>query len=357
MKEVYASIQENIDLPKIIHIIGTNGKGSTGRFLAGMLKEAGFKVGHYTSPHILRFNERIWIDGEEIGDEALERYHQRLLALLPKRFVQRLSYFEYTTFLAILAFEKLDFAVVEAGLGGEYDATSVFENILTLITPIDFDHSDFLGDSIESITTTKLRAIQKRAIIAQQEHKEVYNIANTLAKPYKRVEEYGTFVQAQKVVRQNGIPLFFANNLALASAAMKELDVKYDMQKGVRYRLPGRYEKLGNILIDVGHNPLSAKAIANTLDKRVVLVYNSFKDKPYEEILKILKPKIEEVQIIPLQGERIVERSELERVLTKLNMRFSDFEGFEKDREYLVYGSFSVIEEIKRRWLPNFTNI
>jgi dihydrofolate synthase/folylpolyglutamate synthase len=169
MPRIYSRIKTYFNLPKIVHIIGTNGKGTTGRFLATALVSLGFKVGHYTSPHILKFNERIWLNGANVSDALLEEYHTKLLQILTKQEAAALSYFEYTTLLAMLLYsDKSEYVILEAGLGGEYDATSVFDNVLTLVTPIDIDHEAFLGDTIEAIAQTKLNAIKKTAIVAKQ---------------------------------------------------------------------------------------------------------------------------------------------------------------------------------------------
>ena len=156
MPRIYDKIKSYLAIPKIVHIIGTNGKGTTGRFLADALFSMGFNTGHYTSPHILEFNERIWINGADAADEELEYAHVRLQKLLTKVDADSLSYFEYTTLLAILVFKECEFVVIEAGLGGEYDATAVFPKIATLVTPISYDHEAFLGSTIkDSINQAK----------------------------------------------------------------------------------------------------------------------------------------------------------------------------------------------------------
>ncbi len=351
MRKAYQKIAHRLALPPLVHIVGTNGKGSTGRFLAGALKEAGLRVGHYTSPHIYCFNERIWIDGREIDQNTLETLHQKLLGLLQEE-AKGLSYFEYTTFLAALAFERVDIAIMEAGLGGEFDATSVFENILTLVTPIDYDHTDFLGEKIEQIAATKLRAVQKEALLAPQPHRAVYAVAQELGIDWrvaKGVQE------AKKVCTEAKIPTLFAPNLALALNAAKRLGVKADPMAVVGYRMPARFERRGNIIFDVGHNPLSARAILQALEEKVVLVYNSYKDKEYEEVLKILRPKIKRVEVVPIDNERIVDPAKLFGTLDQLGIEARWFEGFAQER-YLVYGSFSVVEEVGK-WVLNSTNI
>ena len=104
MPKAFESVEGCLGGYRTVHIVGTNGKGSTGRILAELLVEEGFSVGHYTSPHILRFNERIWIDGSDISDEALQESHEKLMGWLSKETADALSYFEYTTLLALVAF-------------------------------------------------------------------------------------------------------------------------------------------------------------------------------------------------------------------------------------------------------------
>ncbi|MCW8837910.1 MAG: bifunctional folylpolyglutamate synthase/dihydrofolate synthase, partial [Thiovulaceae bacterium] len=188
--KIYEKIKQYLTIPKIIHLIGTNGKGTTGRFLATALFNNNYSVGHYTSPHILRFNERIWINGYDVKDEVLELAHKKLYNILDKDDSDALSYFEYTTLLAMIVYEGCDFVVLEAGLGGEYDATAVFKKELTLVTPIDLDHQAFLGSEIKSISQTKLNAIQNNAIISKQKHQEVYDVASSINKNIIRIEEF-----------------------------------------------------------------------------------------------------------------------------------------------------------------------
>lgn len=353
MQRAYSEIAPKLRIPPIIHIVGTNGKGSTGRFLAGAIKEAGYKVGHYTSPHIFRFNERIWIDGKEISDERLDEVHSKAQKLLDDQ-ADELSYFEYTTFLAILAFEQCDYVVMEAGLGGEYDATSVFPNILTLVTPIDYDHSDFLGENIEEIARTKLKAVQKGAIMAPQLHVEVYEVAQKLQISYKVATPSK---ELERIVETQGLAPFFTSNLALALEGAKALGIVAHPSKVINYRLPGRMQKIGNVTLDVGHNLLSAKAISNLIEPGTILVYNTYADKEYEKILQTLAPKIAKVEILPVANERIVDENTLIKTLQRLGLQYSYFDGIKRDKKYLVYGSFSVVEEFMKRCGQNIMNI
>ncbi len=351
--KIWAKYKANFHLPKIIHIIGTNGKGSTGRFLAHYLYKLGLNVGHYSSPHILKFNERIWFNGGNVDDQILEKHHQHLQQLLTKEDIEALSYFEYTTLLAISVYENCDFIVLEAGLGGEHDATAVFENDLTLVTSIGIDHESFLGESIEEIARTKLKAIRKFAILGKQNIR-VYKLAKEFSK--KRGIEffrYGHFftkdetAKAKRVLKSINLPLFFTQNLLLALSAVKFFGFEVKLKRFEDIVLLGRMQKISeNITIDVGHNPLAAQVIRDTFkDKKIVLVYNSYADKDYKEILSILSPVIKRVEILPIYSQRVEKQQVLEDVIKSLHLPFNVFEGIKDGEDYLVFGSFAVVEE------------
>lgn len=161
----FASVREAIKPREIIHIVGTNGKGSTGRFLAQILTEFGFRVGHYTSPHIFKFCERFWLKGRDVSDDELEKAHQFLQSVLNDEFKSSLSYFEYATLLAAVLFRECDYVIFEAGMGSRYDATGVFDKSLSLFTPIGLDHTAFLGENIEAIAQTKFYKPAKFALM------------------------------------------------------------------------------------------------------------------------------------------------------------------------------------------------
>ena len=359
MPRAWASIQEHFKLPRIIHLVGTNGKGSTGRFLAHYLHRSGFCVGHYSSPHILAFSERIWLDGADVSDGELELYHDRLYALLSKEFRESLSFFEYTTLLAIAVFEQCDFVVLEAGLGGEHDATAVFSNILTLVTPIDMDHTDFLGNSIEEIAKTKLNAIKTSAILSAQKHYAVYSEAQKLMLRKNieifRSEQFFTedaFIEMEDFLKSKAFAHFLIDNLALALSAVKFLGFSIEMENLQDVVLFGRCQKISdNVTIDVGHNALAATALASHYhDRKIILIFNTFLDKDYEKTLQILKPAIQIIEIIPILNERIEKKENLIKVIEKLDIPHRDFEQIEDDKEYLVFGSFSVVEAFLKQY-------
>jgi dihydrofolate synthase/folylpolyglutamate synthase len=357
MPRVYESVRRKIKLPKIIHIIGTNGKGTTGRFLATALHSLGKRVGHYTSPHILNFNERIWIDGEDISDTLLDRSHLELLKILSKEDADSLSYFEYTTLLAIYIYQDMEYVVLEAGLGGERDATAVFAKYLTLVTPIDIDHEAFLGSDISSIALTKLNAIQNIAIMAQQKYSDVKTVAQKLVTEKKiQVLALETLISSsddlkiRDITLENSLAPYLQNNLTLAIAALNYMKLSYEVKDFKNSRLFGRLTQIKeNVILDVGHNVLAARSIYESLkDSKYTLVYNSYKDKNYKEILEILKPMISDIEIIKIDDERVEDIDVLASFVEEMGFDFKIFSEVDDKKNYLVFGSFSVAEEFLR---------
>ncbi len=359
MPRVYEKIKSHFNISKIVHIVGTNGKGTTGRFLAAALVYQGFKVGHYTSPHILEFNERIWLNGSNVTNAELELAHEQLQVILTTKDSEQLSYFEYTTLLAMLVFKMCDYIILEAGLGGEYDATAVFAKVLTLVTPIDLDHEAFLGNSIKAIATTKLNAMQNNVILAKQKFHEVESIAKEIAS-IKGAKIYTTkdFLDTtddkkiNEICEKLSLVEYLKENLKLSISALKFLGFDYSAENFENSRLFGRLSKIAdNVIVDVGHNPLAAKSIAEALKgKKYILVYNSYKDKNYKEILRILKPIIWHVEIIDLVGERVESSQLLQNALNELEIEYSALKALRDDKEYLVFGSFSVVETFLREY-------
>ena len=354
IKKIYQRVEKELKIPKIIHIIGTNGKGSTGRFLAYYLYKKGFSVGHFTSPHIFKVNERFWRNGRDIKDRELEKLHKKAQKLLTKKELKSISYFEYLTFLAILYFENEDFLILEAGLGGEFDSTSIFKNILTLITPIDFDHQEFLGDSIKKIATTKLRAIKKSVIIGYQPHQKIIKRVAKEIKREKSVEikfiknyiSKNELKSLSRVIKKLNFPNFFTQNLALAVAGIKFLNIDIDLKLFKGFSFFGRFTKISkNIVVDVGHNPLASKELLKLYkNKKVILLYNTFFDKDFILSLKILKKIIKRVEIVEIKNPRIIKKRILKKRLKKLNIKYRDFKKIDKKEKYLLFGSFSVVE-------------
>ncbi len=353
MPRVFEALKEALPSPKVIHVVGTNGKGTTGRFLANALLQNNQSVGHYTSPHIVSFNERIWLNGDNANDDLLEAAHQKLLALLSKEQADALSYFEYTTLLAMLVYEKCDYVVLEAGLGGEFDATNVFAKKLSLFTTIDIDHQAFLGNDIASIAATKFRSMQHDAILGRQTHREVEEIYRKIAQERgcraHKIEDYLPD-EVQKsitdIATKKGLAGYLQDNLLLALSGLRFLGFEADVAVLAGAPLFGRLSKVKeNVLLDVGHNVLAAKAIVQALSgQKFTLIYNSYRDKDYANIIKTLKPIVNNVELISVDDVRIEQEQQLLEVIRKQGLDVHKFATIEDDKNYLVFGSFSVAE-------------
>ena len=349
MQKAYNRIRDALPRPRIVHLIGTNGKGSTGRYLADMIHDSGIKVGHYTSPHIKSFNERIWLDGKLVDDKLLDEAFDILMEVLDSSFQESLSYFEFTTLVAMMAFKECDVVVLEAGLGGEHDATSVFDNELTLLTPIGLDHADFLGDTIEEVATSKIRGIQKAVITAKQlpEVREV--LEQEALKSAFKIEDIklcDADLKSLKTFEDSGKASYLVRNFSHALAALRFLGFKQRVNAQNMTTLFGRLTALNeNLTIDVGHNLLAASEILDFYGKsKVNLVYNTLEDKDYEKILTLLKPIINKVFIIGIDDERAVKKEILQTTLEHLKIEYEAFTEVHRDTKTLVFGSFTVVE-------------
>ncbi len=347
VNEAWAILKPYITLPYVIHIVGTNGKGSTGRFLASFLYQHSKSTLHYSSPHIIEFNERVWINGLNSTNEQLDFAHTKLQNILPIDLIKKLTYFEYTTLVALVLSSDLDFIVLEAGLGGEFDATNIVQNNLTLITTIGLDHVEFLGDTIEKIASTKMRACDNQYILGYQVSKiEVNNAKENILKDRIEIPLNSSITFPKDT--QN-LPLYLKNNLRLALSALEFLGLS-----NTNLSLPklfGRCQKYKeNITIDVGHNSLAATVLLREfLAKKINLIYNSYSDKDYAAVLMILKPIIKKLYIISIDDSRIAATKDIELVCDKLNIEYCDYKTISKDEEYLVFGSFKVVEEFLQR--------
>ena len=359
MPNTFKFVQGAFKIPKIIHIIGTNGKGSTGRFLAQMLAR-GHSVGHYTSPHTFEFRERFWINGAVASADALETAHERLIKILPAEVARSLSYFEYATMLCTALFEGCDFFICEAGVGGEFDATNVFDKCLSLFTPIGFDHTALLGDTLEQIATTKFNAMADVALMNDDMNELCADIGRKIAAKKGATLKFASEnlsdddkneikIYAEKF----GLPEFLRSNLTLSSSAFKELGFSLNLANLGALDLSGRCEKIApNVTIDVGHNEMAAQALAKKFaGKKLNLIFNAFADKDIKAVLKAIKPIVKKTYIIEYETPgRELATAQVKEALRQLDMEFEDFTDVRADEEYLAFGSFYLVEAFLKRY-------
>ncbi|MFP4485621.1 MAG: bifunctional folylpolyglutamate synthase/dihydrofolate synthase [Campylobacterales bacterium] len=349
---LYRKYSHLFALPKLVHTIGTNGKGSSGRFLTSMLQSKGIRVFHFTSPHIFRFNERFFLDGGECSDELLEEADEFLSLEFDSVDLDSLSYFEYSFFLALYISQRADIALFEAGLGGEFDATSVLEYELCMVTPISLDHKEFLGDSLEKIASTKLRAIRSMVVFAPQKD-IVKEVAEKLGLEYITYRDVLSKKELDmiKASAEGRFEEFIASNLLLSASAFKKLGYEIEPKHiPLNLELKGRCQKVAeNLVVDVGHNVAAAEILAKTfMNKKYNLVYNSLEDKEYQEILKVFRKMTTKLYIIPIDSPRAVKINLLKDVATKLRYEVVKNPDF-KSQNWLVFGSFYTVEAFLKR--------
>lgn len=359
-KRIYAQILPHITLPsRIIHIIGTNGKGSTGRFIAMGLEQNQKSVLHFSSPHLFDFKERFYTQGGDIEDSRLEEAH---IALWQIESVRESSYFEYATFLALYVSQGCEYLVLEAGLGGEFDSTSVCQAHLSVFTSIGYDHQEMLGESLEMIASTKLRAMRGRAILAKQPYAEVVVLAKAIATQKGVVLdcwESGSICEGEKMLVERYLdrydkPFFLGENIHTAIRVLAEYGMKFDFSSLPPLSLRGRGERLSDhITLDVGHNLDGARVLKTMFSgKKVNLVYNAYDQKDVKAILSELLPIIKRVFILSVENPRICPRARIECVLRDLSIPYDSFDVLCLDSKepFLVFGSFSVVCEFLRQY-------
>jgi dihydrofolate synthase/folylpolyglutamate synthase len=281
----------------------------------------------------------------------LEIAHKFLQELFEIELLEKLTYFEYTTLLAIYLSANFDYLVLEAGLGGEFDATNVVQNDISLITTIGLDHQSFLGNSIKEIATTKMRSADNKMIVGYQLYDEViktaYEVKEQILKERNKNIKIIEVKEFDKYDLNDKFATYLKRNLHLVIRCLEELKIDLDLSLFDDTPLFGRCQKiLPNVTIDVGHNPLAAEVLVKEFkDKKINLIYNSYADKDYETVLNILKPIINKISIIELEDKRVVSKEILKSVIDKLGLVSDEKIEIDDNQEYLVFGSFLVVEK------------
>ena len=320
--------------PIVITVGGTNGKGSTVAFLEGMLRGAGYRVGCYTSPHLLRYNERVRIDGKDAADDALIASFERIEAArgsIPQ------TYFEFGTLAAIdlMARASLDVAVIEVGLGGRLDAVNIIDADVAVITTIDLDHQDWLGGDRDSIGREKagIARAGRPAIVGERQPPaglldalrgigaEVVARGDAFSADGAAEEGRWRWTHRDGTVLDLPRPGLDApvqiDNAATAIAAIHVLGPRVDVstdairQALVNVRVPGRLQRIAEhplTLVDVGHNPQAARALADWLDARprqgqVRAVYGALADKDVGGVLEALVDRVDRWYLAGLERD------------------------------------------------------
>ena len=343
-----------LHFPSIL-VAGTNGKGSTSATLASILRIGGYRTGLYTSPHLARVNERVRIDGQDISDDDFAAYYFRVddcarQLVAEGRLKGYPSFFEAMTALAFMAFAEqgVQIAVLEVGMGGRLDATNIVEPLLSVITDISLDHTEWLGSTITAIAKEKAGILRQNGVLvtlpqhpeanqAIGEAAEALNVRGVNAAEYvpARGDEgdaYSLTVLGERIVVES--PLSGAHqlrNVALAIAAAVELCNRHgykltaaQIADGIRAtRWPGRLERFSktsraDVLLDVAHNPAGAWALRSALShldpepRKMTAVFGCLKDKAFDEMAQILFPLFETVVLTEVSSPRTASLTEMQ---------------------------------------------
>lgn len=303
-------------LPKTIHIAGTNGKGSSLAFLRSIFEHSGYKVHAYSSPHLVEFNERIYLSGENISDDFLNQCLQECKDSCEQEPKISLTFFEGTTLAAFLAFSRVeaDILILETGMGGRLDATNVLDKVLaSIITPISIDHAEFLGDNVEKIAFEKAGILKESclAICSKQDPKALDVIREKSNELNCKFLAFGDDFNIDRVLEFDA-PKYLKQkhqieNLASVLAFIEaQNEFKFDLEsinRGiVNAKWPARLEKIEkgrffsenyDLFIDGGHNEDAALTVKDFLQennkKFKIVIFSMLEDKNFKEYLNRIK--------------------------------------------------------------------
>lgn len=374
---------------KAIHTAGSNGKGSTSSFISSILQEFGFRIGLYTSPHFVKFNERIVINGKQINDEYVANFisiHEKYID------EHQLTFFEVTTAMAFQYFKemKTDYCVIETGLGGRLDSTNVLNPLAVVITTISLEHISVLGNTIEQIAFEKAAIIKNNTkvftgLLNSEAEKVVIEKCKQSKSQLFPLKEF--LVQEEKTkirLLENQIfeinpPLkgdFQKLNASLAALVVAGIFRVFDEKKfnaGIQNvlkntGLSGRYEIFSEsptIIFDSAHNPEGIQNFltefakeSNSYSKRI-LIFGAMRDKAIDEMLIKLSSYFDEILITEIQYERAAKPAEIletcnrlsinGRIITSPENLIKNFKRKHSTECLVVLGSMYLLGEIKSR--------
>ncbi len=371
-----------------VHVAGTNGKGSTCAFLSEILKNAGYTVGTYSSPYILRFNERISVNGESVSDSDLAKICEKVKSVCDKM-EDKPTEFEIITAIAFKYFEQknCDIIVLECGLGGRLDATNIIKNpLLSVITGIDFDHQNFLGDTIELIAAEKAGIIKEnRPTLWCGDNKNALAVikkeANSKNSPLYINDKETSIVTADlsgtvfnfEDYKNLSITLLGSYQPKNASNAIKAAEILrnqglnipntaiYNGLKATKWL--ARFEKLNEkplIIFDGSHNPQGVSATVKSVkqyfgDKKVNILSGVMRDKDYTFIAKAIGEIANKVYCVTVNNPRSLTAKEYATVFTQNSISAKAFDSINEaldaalehpDTPLICMGSLYMYSEI-----------
>ncbi len=389
------------------HIAGTNGKGSTAAFLEQILRDAGFRTGLNTSPHLEKINERMRVDGQDISDEEFAAVLTHIRDLIEKLLAEgqlraHPTYFECVTAMAFAFFkaERVDFAIFEVGLGGRLDATNILLPVVSVITRIAFDHENFLGHSIAEIAGEKAGIIKpgvpvilageqpedaRRIILERAAQLECPLVENAAAYRVESVRMEAGCVRAKATEVATGwsteiapqLPGRFQLQNALNAVAAARVLVAEGLRipddaiaSGIAHAVwPGRIEKLQShpdVYLDGAHNPSAAQELANFLrenfaGRTIRMLFAAMRDKAVDEIAGALFPLASEVIFTEPRNPRAISAPQLAEIAGHYAQRFrvipeagtaleTALAESAPDDAVFITGSLYLVGQLRQHW-------
>lgn len=385
--QVFRALNPKGVKPPTITVAGTNGKGSCIAYLEAIYRAQGYRTGAYTSPHILKYNERIKIDGKPVSDELICEAFARIEAV---RGDTTLSYFEFGTLAALDIFARSDLEVqlLEVGLGGRLDAVNIVDPDVALITSIGIDHVDWLGNTREAIGKEKAGIFRAGtpAIVgdpdapasvvqsARENHARLYCIGKDYGYR-KQAKGWDWFAEGQQLHQLPEPSLKGEHQFRNASSAIlavqkliETLPVEEDsIRQGlVNVQLNGRFQLIAGdipVLLDVGHNPQAVKTLVEYLNgafpgRRIHAVFSMMKDKDIAGVLDMMNPLVHDWFFAPLANPRAATESVMREIFSQspVSSVFFGFNGFadafgaaknqsQQGDLLLVFGSFFLVSD------------
>ncbi|MBC8205603.1 MAG: bifunctional folylpolyglutamate synthase/dihydrofolate synthase [Kiritimatiellales bacterium] len=401
--DVITALLEKLGNPhlglKVIHVAGTNGKGSVCAMIESVLRASGLKTGLYTSPHLLRFNERFRISGKDISNPDLEQLIADVEAAAQRLDTRPATFFEISTAMAFEHFKRarVQYAVIETGMGGRWDATNVVRPVISVITRIALDHADYLGDDIEKIAWEKAGIIKEGASVIcgpmpVEAESVVYKEAAEKNVPIlgsdeavffqtleaRRTDQLVDIEASGQGYRNVRLPFggsYQLENCGIAVAALQDLSdiegIRLQMKRGLeQVNWPGRFQMLSMkpiMIFDGAHNPNAAETLFRTLEEIFPKFGNGFvfgfmKDKDVAGFFEAIAPAVEKAFAVTLPSERAMSAEQIAELGKAAGIDIEPVENPQvavdwvnagKKRLLCFTGSLFMAEELKKQGLFN----
>jgi dihydrofolate synthase/folylpolyglutamate synthase len=374
VERVRAALFRTLEMPPVVLIAGTNGKGSTVALCQAALMAGGYQVAAYTSPHLLRLNERIAINQQPITDSD---FVDALNAVEQARGDTALTYFEFITLAAAYYFatRQVDLALLEVGLGGRLDAVNVFDPIVSIVTNVGLDHMDWLGDTREAIGREKAGVFRSQRPAIYADDDPVQTVVEVAAECGARLRCYNAEEVAEKTPQLHGVPhtiRWGAQALLEALPEILQVSPEQRAEGFANVSLDGRFQTLSTTpttIVDVAHNAeatnlLAAKLRSHKTVRRWSAVFAAYSDKPIEAAVSPLLDVIDSWYCCQLDSPRAKPVAELAAILEAAGAEVADnakspglawkravADQHDGDSGIIVFGSFETVSAVMQAHL------